>query len=150
MNSLVDVYPYRVADDAIELLVCRRAWQALYAGQWRMIGGKVKEGESFRQAALRELNEETGILPKRFWTIPSLNHFYDPKYDTIRLIPAFAAQLPLHSEIVLNEEHSEYRWIAVEEIEAYIEWPEQIRLMKLTHRILTSNRNLEQWEIEIG
>ena len=33
----------------------------VYGGQWRMIGGKIKENELAWQAALREFDEETGL-----------------------------------------------------------------------------------------
>lgn len=149
MKSLVDVYPYRLKNEQIEFLVCKRSQQTIYSGQWRMIGGKINRGETAWQAALRELVEETAARPVRFWALPTLNHFYDPGIDTIRLIPAFAAQLKADTEIVLNEEHTDYLWIAVDDIATYIEWPEQKRLMKLTHRILSEGKIIEEWEIEL-
>lgn len=149
MMSLVDVYPYRMFEEQIEFLICKRSQYTVYPGQWRMIGGKVQRNETRWQAAIRELEEETGVRPVRFWTLPSLNHFYDHEADTVRLIPAFAARLPEDSRIALDEEHDEYKWIAVDEIDSYIEWPEQKRLMKLTHRILTKSRIIDEWEIEL-
>ncbi|MBQ5335262.1 MAG: NUDIX hydrolase [Oscillospiraceae bacterium] len=44
------------------LLITRRAPQKSYAGRWEISGGCVQAGESLRQAAVRELWEETGIL----------------------------------------------------------------------------------------
>lgn len=149
MKSVVDVYPYRLPEGRLEFLIFKRAQQVVYPGQWRMIGGKVKKKETYWQAALRELREETGNSPVRFWALPSLNHFYDPEMDAIRLIPAFAAQLPDDPVIELNEEHTGYRWIAVDDIDSYIQWPEQKRLMKLTHRILATSEVIDEWEIDI-
>jgi len=148
--NLVDVYPYRLGETAEpEFLILKRSGKVVYAGQWRMIGGKVVQGETAWEAALRELEEEAGTGPLRFWVLPSLNHFYDPKNDRIRLIPAFAAQLPHDAEIRLDEEHTEYRWIANDRIDSYIAWPEQQRLMQLTSRIVATNRILDEWEIEV-
>ena len=44
------------------LLITRRAPQKSYAGRWEISGGCVQAGETARQAAVRELWEETGII----------------------------------------------------------------------------------------
>jgi hypothetical protein len=53
------------------------------------------------------------------------------------------------SEIKLNHEHDEYRWITEDEIDAYIVWPEQQRLMKLLTTILRANKLIEEWIITL-
>ena len=150
MNRLIDLYPYRWSGDDPEFLVAKRAPGQRYQHQWRMIAGTVKDAETAWEAALRELGEETGVQPVRFWTVPSLNHFYEPETDAVYLIPVFAAQLPAETEIILNQEHVESRWIQINHIQRYIYWPEQQRLMKLIHRILSSDAILEDWEIEVA
>src|SRR5690554_1905142 len=71
---VVDVYPYRLRPGAeAEWLLLRRAPGVVYAGQWRMVGGKIALGETAWQAALRELAEEIGQQPVRAWAIPSVN-----------------------------------------------------------------------------
>jgi dihydroneopterin triphosphate diphosphatase len=92
-KKLIDLYPYRVTDDQPEFLLLKRSKGRIYQGQWRMIGGKVEEGEAYWQAALRELDEETGLVPLKFWTLPSINQFYEAKTDQILSIPAFAAEI---------------------------------------------------------
>jgi len=68
---VVDVYPYRLVDESKpEFLLLRRSCGRIYAGEWRVIGGKIEAGESSWKAALRELSEETGLAPVRFWSIP--------------------------------------------------------------------------------
>ena len=44
-----------------EILLTRRAEGKTYAGCWEITGGCVQSGEDAREAALRELYEETGI-----------------------------------------------------------------------------------------
>lgn len=151
MKKLIDVYPYRLKNGYPEFLLLKRSSNKIYANQWRMIGGKVKSGESSWKAALRELKEETGITPQKFWTLPSVNQFYEAKTDTIHFIPAFAAELPAEDEIILDDEHSAFKWVNIEGIEPYISWPEQRRLMKLAYDILTDQtfEILPEWLIEI-
>lgn len=151
MKKLIDVYPYRLKNGYPEFLILKRSSGKIYANQWRMIGGKVKGGEKSWQAALRELKEETGLLPEKFWVLPSINQFYESSTDTIHSIPAFAGELLYDSAIKLDDEHSEYNWVKFERIEPYIIWPEQRRLIKLTHDILTDQflEILPEWLIDI-
>lgn len=112
-----------------------------------MVGGKVNNGEKAWKAALRELKEETGAIPQTFWTVPSLNHFYNHSKDRIELIPAFAAELHPESDIKLNREHSDYQWIECNTAKNFIHWPEQYRLITLIHSILTTREILDDWKI---
>jgi len=147
MNGLVDVYPYREVDGKEQFLVLKRSDNVIYAGQWRMVGGKVNKSETSYEAALRELEEEISATPNLFWAIPSLNQFYNPKTDTIQQVPAFAAKLAANQSIRLNHEHSDYQWILKDEINDFISWPEQQRLMRLAYSLITNNQILDDWII---
>lgn len=144
---LIDVYPYRSKAGRHEFLILKRSAHKQYAGQWRMIGGKIEEGETAWKAGLRELKEETAAVPDLYWAMPSLNHFYNHRSDEIELIPAFAARLASHTEIILNEEHTEYKWVESREVDSFVVWPEQRRLITLANTILTSQKILEDWKI---
>lgn len=148
MPRLVDVYPYQKRDSELLLMILKRATGVKYSGQWRMIGGKAKKDEKLYNTALRELKEETGLAPLLFWCIPSVNQFYDHKTDTTRQIPAFGGELSSDADIILNHEHSEHKWISAEEIDDYILWPEQRRLMTLLATIVTEKNLLEEWIIK--
>lgn len=149
MSRLVDVYPYRRGgENNFSLLILKRSAYVRYANQWRMIGGKAEENEKLFNAALRELQEETGLAPLLFWSIPSINQFYDHETDTIHQIPAFGAEIAADTDITLNHEHSAHKWISAEEIDDYISWPEQRRLMKLLVTIVTGNNLLDEWIIK--
>ena len=149
MKRLVDVYPYRENQGKVQFLVLKRSADVSYADQWRMVGGKVNDSETYYEGALRELREETSALPKLSWTIPSLNQFYEPKTDSIRQIPAFAAKLPANQSVELNHEHSDYKWISKDQVKNTLSWPEQQRLMLLASSIITNNQILEEWIIEV-
>ena len=150
MKKLIDLYAYRIVGDQVEFLIFLRSKSKIYADQWRMIGGKVHDGEAYWEAALRELKEETGLSPEQFWTVPSINNFYEAKTDQILMIPAFAAKMDVNSKPILDDEHQRYKWIQVDEVENYIHWPEQQRLMKLIHHIINGNQLLPEWQIDIS
>ena len=149
MKRLIDVYAYRIKEGEPEFLLLLRSAKKIYAHQWRMIGGKVKEGEKYWEAALRELHEETGLSPKEFWTIPSLNTFYEVNSDQIHHIPAFAVELSPEAAPNLDSEHTEYRWISIDELDSYLSWPEQRRLIRLTNDLLVNDQILPEWRIPI-
>lgn len=148
MDRLVDIYPYKREQGELKLLVLKRSPDVIYAGQWRMVGGKVKQDEKAPMAALRELEEETNLQPTLFWMLPSINQFYDPGEDAVRQIPAFAAEVGSDSAITLNHEHTAYQWIRHSEVASYIQWPEQQRLMKLLISIVTHNQLIDEWILE--
>lgn len=131
---VVDVYPYRLRDGQPVFLLMRRAPGVVYAGQWRMVGGKIAPGEAAWQAALREVEEETGRPPVRLWTVPSVNAFYEWRHDRVNLIPAFAAEL--EADPVLDREHDAFCWLPAAEAAARLAWPEQQRLLLLAARLL--------------
>ncbi len=136
---VVDVYPYRLdAGGAPSFLLLRRAPGGAYAGQWRMVGGKIEPGETAWAAARRELAEETGCAPVRFWTLPSTNQFYEWRHDRVNVTPAFAAELAaeLEADPVLDDEHDAFAWLAPEAAAARLAWPEQRRLLRLAARLL--------------
>ena len=149
MKKLIDVYVYRMIEGKPEFLLFLRSSKKIYAHQWRMIGGKVQEGEKYWESALRELKEETGLEPQEFWTIPSVNTFYEAKTDQIHNIPAFAVSLYDDSTPELDDEHTEYRWISIDELDSYLVWPEQKRLIRLTFDLLVNDQILPEWRIPI-
>ena len=148
MTGLIDLYVYSLTEDEIKFLLFKRAKGKIYQSQWRMIGGKREANETYWQTALREMREETGLTPEDFWTVPSLNHFYEHKTDQIHMIPAFAARISADAHILLNDEHSEYCWMHPEQAVQSTNWPEQRRLMNLIEQIACREGILPEWRIK--
>lgn len=143
--ELIDVYAYRrvagdAAPDAIEFLMLRRAPEVIYAGQWRMIGGKIKPGETAVKAAWREFREETGGLSGQFWCVPTVNSFFDFKKNKLHHIPVFAVAVSSHASIKLNHEHDLYDWLRPGAAVSRVLWPEQARIIQLIPELLDTTR----------
>ncbi len=147
-KKLIDLYAYQRKNNHVFFLLLKRADNKIYSGQWRMIGGKVKNDESRWEATIRELKEETGVKPKNYWAVPTLNHFYEPKSDQIHLIPAFAAELESDSPVKLDDEHKSFKWVTIDQIPSYIFWPEQVRIFKLIHEFVINDKILPDWKID--
>ena len=148
-SHAVDVYPYRTeADGATVWLVLRRAPGHSDAGRWRMVGGKIREGEAAWQTALRELAEETGWRTGAglldLWTVPSVNAFYEWDADRVVLAPVFAAHVA--GDPRLDAEHDDWAWLPAPEAAGRLAWPEQARLLQLAARLAGADRP-EAWRV---
>ena len=128
-TPIVRVFDCHVArpgkDGSLEWLLLRRASTKIYAGDWRMVGGKLQELESAWQACLRELREELQLQPARLLTVPFVNQFYEWQHDRINAIPVFVALTAPTFEPVLDEEHTHYLWLTEGEALSKLPWPGQ-------------------------
>lgn len=147
MKQLIDAYVYRRAEGGVQFLLLHRSPGKIYAGSWRMVGGKVEPGETHAQAALREVREETGREPVAFWCVPSCNIFHEWHTDQTHIIPAFAAELAEDPD--LNPEHDAFMWCGMEDAVRLLDWPEQQRLVRLVADLLQRPRP-DAWEIPLG
>ncbi len=56
-------------------LVLKRSSSYL-TGTWQPISGRIEKGEKAWEAALREIKEETGLTPDRFYSTNQVESFY--------------------------------------------------------------------------
>jgi dATP pyrophosphohydrolase len=123
---IVEVSVFRFINDRPEYLMLKRSPdEKLYPDLWQLVSGSLNDGEKAFDAALRELREETGLIPKRFWVVPHANMFYDPAYDAVNVSPLFAAQVDVEEEPTLSSEHCLYEWLPYVEARRRLVWPGQ-------------------------
>ena len=101
-------------------------------GYWHVVAGVVEESESEREAAIRELREETGLAVdaglmdlelRQTHPVPDdIRDRYPPGLTTVS-VANFAAEAPRGWEPVLNEEHSHYRWCSIDDALGALHWP---------------------------
>ena len=105
-------------------LSLKRSQKERYPNIWQCVTGGILNQENPEQTAIRELFEETGLTPKRMWSIETVNYYYDPKYSTMNLIPVFGVEVD-EINITLSDEHQEYLWGMDKEIESILFWRQQ-------------------------
>ena len=73
----IAAYVCRVVSGRGRYLVVRRSTPYL-KGSWQMVSGRVEPGETGWEADLREIEEETGLVPDRFYSAELIEQFYEP------------------------------------------------------------------------
>jgi 8-oxo-dGTP pyrophosphatase MutT (NUDIX family) len=90
---------------------------------WHQIAGGVEDGETFAEAAARELREETGLEA----TVQSLDAPF--QYLSIH-VESFIVDAPAGWEPTLDWEHDEYRWLPREEAAELLFYPEPAAVLR--------------------
>lgn len=94
------------------LLLRRSGEMDVFPGAWDFPGGSIEKGEDAGKAALRELEEETGLLGTVIRT--GEKHLVATRYGSYRLHP-FLVKVD-SGEVELNREHTEHRWVEPREV----------------------------------
>jgi dATP pyrophosphohydrolase len=129
-------------------LIIRRSSQRL-GGTWQMVSGRIEAGETGWQAALREIHEETGLVPDRFYSANVLESFYDASQNCINLIPVFVAFIESNQTVQVSDEHSAYKWVTHNEAETYLNFDHQKEMLKTIERQFVEKAPNEALRIKI-
>lgn len=98
-------------------------------GSWETVHGSIERGERPDAAALREVEEETGLAVERLYSI-RVQPFYLAKLDTVQLAVVFCAFVGEPGAITLGPEHQAHRWVAVDEALATFAWPSERQALR--------------------
>lgn len=89
-----------------EMLVLQRSESVSEAGTWALPGGLLEPGETFLEAAIREVDEEILNSPKNY-LVTGEYAFRNPSMN----YSMFVSHLDTKFTPVLNYEHKSYRWV---------------------------------------
>lgn len=130
-------------------LLIRRCSKYLY-GNWQMISGGIDEGELAYQTAFREIIEETGLTPMRFYSVNTVEIYYDAERDIIMTNPVFVAFVDNKHDVKLSpSEHDAFKWVTIKQALRILEFPQQRENLLTVYENFITNTPMDFLEINI-
>ncbi len=106
------------------LVIKRSSTDDIRPDEWDLPGGRHEDGESLENGVTREIEEETGVNSldglKLMFTHSELRTSEGPAFRYILLI--FTARVD-NPNIVVSDEHSEYKWVSKQELSDILPHP---------------------------
>jgi 8-oxo-dGTP diphosphatase len=121
---------WRRAGDGLEVAAVHRPRY----DDWSLPKGKLDEGEDFEQAALREVEEETGLRCRLGRTLGDTS--YHDRKDRPKLVRYFEMQ-PEGGEFEPNDEVDELRWVRLDEARDLLSYDFDRELIEKAERELS-------------
>jgi 8-oxo-dGTP pyrophosphatase MutT (NUDIX family) len=134
----VAVFVTRTGDG--EVLLLRRSPE--HGGYWHVVAGGVEPGETAAGAAVRELQEETGLVAEVGHGV-AVVEYVDPRTREAAAPPSlqesevvevavtcFLVSAPDRWEPALDWEHDRHRWCPADEAYATLRWPGTARALR--------------------
>lgn len=129
---IVEICVFRREKERVQYLLLKRSVKdEIYPGLWQTVTGFIKAGENAVDAGLRELVEETGLIPSRFWIVPYVNSFYVADKDTLHHTIFFAAEVAKDYPVRLSIEHESHRWLGFGLAHGKLVWPGQRKGLRI-------------------
>lgn len=110
----VDAVVFRPAANSYELLFIKRKNEP-FKGRWALPGGFVEEHEDLRDAAARELQEETGLKVTALEQLGAFGKPHrDPRHHTVSV--AYIAFVDENADAVAADDADEAKWFSVKSL----------------------------------
>jgi dATP pyrophosphohydrolase len=144
----VEVYLFRRRHRKVEFLTLRRSGGRALPHVWQPVTGKLLRGEHPVDGARREVLEETGLEPERWWVLETATVYFDPAADAVRVLPLFAAEIGAKSHPRLSAEHDDHRFLSAAAAARRYLWHSQVRALEaVRHEVLAGGPRARALEV---
>ncbi|MDW7650436.1 MAG: NUDIX pyrophosphatase [Bacillota bacterium] len=137
MTRCIMVFLYKWINGEPQYLLLKRNREL--GGYWQPVTGFIEEPETNRQAALRELGEETGIVEYERVTDPKHYFFFD-MHGVQCSVSVLAVEVTDPPEIEISFEHTEHKWLSYEEARNTLFWENNVETLDKLHNQLTGGK----------
>jgi 8-oxo-dGTP pyrophosphatase MutT (NUDIX family) len=79
---------------------------------------------------MRELQEETGLVPLRLYNLSRVELFYQHRTDEVALVPVFVAFVADDAAVRLSPEHDGFEWLSLKDARGRLAWPRERRALE--------------------
>ena len=141
---VIDAYVYRTTSAGLLFLVLKRAKTKMYEHIWQGVAGKIEDGETSWEAAIRELKEETGLTPLKMFVADHVSQFYETNDDRINLVPVFGIEVDSKS-VIISREHCDYKWVDLNGALDLLLWRGQKEAIQVVHDMVISSDDRMRW-----
>ena len=133
--GVVDVYIIDPAHKPWRVLALQRGEETRRPGAWEGVHGRIEAGERPEQAAVREVQEETGLLVQRLYNV-TVHPFYLHHSATVQLAVVFCAFVDSAQMVHLGDEHQGYEWLDPDSAAARYTWPRAVQALREITKLL--------------
>jgi len=130
----IEVYLFRRRGRRVEFLCLRRASRGRLAGVWQPVTGSLRRGEDALAGAAREVLEETGLAPRRWWALEGVGLYFDARSGRARVMAMFAAEVRARDRVKLSREHTDSAFHAAAAAARRFLWEAQRRGLESVRR----------------
>ncbi len=130
------IYRFQANKEPVYLLLRRNPKLGAY---WQPVTGFVEKNEPLRQAALREIEEETGFHhPRKILEIDYRFSFTMEDIDVHCDVDVLAVEVE-ETRVQLSFEHTAYRWLEYQAARKTLHWENNKKALDLLHQLLQNN-----------
>ncbi|MDP7331392.1 MAG: NUDIX pyrophosphatase [Candidatus Marinimicrobia bacterium] len=141
---VVDCYVYLKTDNDLNFLLLKRNKNKIYEHLWQGVAGKIEEGETPPEAAIRELKEETGLDPVNMFVADHVSRFYEVHGDRVNIVPVFGIEAG-STEVTLSDEHIDFKWVNIKEALNTLVWNGQKEGIQTVYDMVKNNDGRMRW-----
>ena len=141
---VVDCYVYLKTDNDLNFLLLKRNKNKIYEHLWQGVAGKIEEGETPPEAAIRELKEETGLDPVNMFVADHVSRFYEVHGDRVNLVPVFGIEAG-STGVTLSDEHIDFKWVNIKEALNTLVWNGQKEGIQTVYDMVKNNDDRMRW-----